>query len=151
MKLGIISDTHDNLDRITQCVEVLNQQKVDFVIHCGDFVAPFAVNPFEQLDCDWLGVFGNNDGEKPGLIKKSGGRIKEPPYFLELAAKKIGVTHEPCDLEAEIILCGHTHEPEISQNSKLRINPGEVCGWLYSKPSLAVLDLNNMKPEIIYL
>ena len=77
MKIGIIADTHDNLIKIRRAVEIFNSHSVDFVIHCGDFIAPFALNPFDDLRCEWVGVFGNNDGEKKGLLAKSKGRIKE--------------------------------------------------------------------------
>lgn len=150
MKIGIISDTHDNLIKIKECVAILNCREIDFLIHCGDFVAPFSLNPLQDLKCDWLGVFGNNDGEKKGLIVKSRGKIKEPPYFLELSWKKIAVTHVYEELEADIILCGHTHKKEIiRRENKLIINPGEVCGWLEGVSSLVIFDLNKLEPELI--
>ncbi|MCQ9205397.1 MAG: metallophosphoesterase [Omnitrophica bacterium] len=149
MKIGIIADTHDNLININEAVKIFNSHKVNFVIHCGDFIAPFALNPFEMLKCDWVGVFGNNDGEKKGLLEKSEGRIKEPPYFLELGFRKIVVAHEFKDCQADIIAFGHTHEPKISKNSKMLINPGEAGGWVNGQPSLVILDLDNMQPELI--
>ncbi|MCM8780547.1 MAG: metallophosphoesterase family protein, partial [Candidatus Omnitrophica bacterium] len=69
MRIGIISDTHDNLPKIDSAVEYFNRQRVGFVLHAGDFVAPFAVAKLKKLDCDWAGVFGNNDGEREGLSK----------------------------------------------------------------------------------
>ena len=33
MKLGIISDTHDNMPVIAKAVELFNDEKVDLVIH----------------------------------------------------------------------------------------------------------------------
>ena len=69
MLLGIIADTHDNLDAIENAVDIFNREKVDLVIHAGDFVAPFTVRKFRGLDCKFIGIFGNNDGEKEGLRK----------------------------------------------------------------------------------
>lgn len=70
MIIGALSDTHDNLPKIEKAVKFFNKKKVDFVLHAGDFVAPFAVDRLNKLSCEWLGVFGNNDGEKKGLASK---------------------------------------------------------------------------------
>ena len=96
-------------------------------------------------------MFGNNDGERQGLKSKSQGRIKEPPLFLELNKKSFVLMHEFKDASADIIVCGHTHRPRIEkENSRIIINPGEACGWLYTRSSLVILDLDNEKPELIY-
>jgi len=35
MKIGIISDTHDNLPQIKKAVEIFNREKVELVLHAG--------------------------------------------------------------------------------------------------------------------
>jgi hypothetical protein len=150
MKLGLIADTHDNVPKIKQAVDIFNQQHIDFLVHCGDFIAPFALIPFEQLSCEWVGVFGNNDGEKNGLIEKSRGRIKQPPYFLRLHNQIIAVTHEFRDYECNILAFGHTHQTHFKKNAKVVINPGEAGGWLYGQSSLAILDLDVLEADIIH-
>lgn len=157
MKIGIISDTHDNLPKITEAVGILNSYKIDFLIHCGDYVAPFSLIPLQKSQCDWIGVLGNNDGEKDGLRNKSEGRIKESPYFLTFSSIRIAVSHVFFDCDADIVAFGHTHQPLIQTLKKqgkkpaqLLINPGEVSGWLYGKSSLAIVDLETLVPEIIY-
>ncbi|MEM7816397.1 MAG: metallophosphoesterase, partial [Candidatus Aenigmatarchaeota archaeon] len=138
-------------EKIEKAIEILNSNNINFLIHCGDFIAPFSIIPFEKLNCDWVGVFGNNDGEKLGLKKASQERIKDPPYFLEIYSKRIAITHIISDLEADIICFGHTHSVEIKkENSKLFINPGEVGGWLSKKSSLVILDLEKLEPKVIY-
>ncbi|MEZ3143557.1 metallophosphoesterase [Halobaculum sp. MBLA0143] len=62
MKLGIVSDTHDDADAVTTAVEQFRSQNVDTVIHCGDFVAPFSATPFDAQFA-FHAVRGNNDGE----------------------------------------------------------------------------------------
>ena len=64
MKIGIISDTHDNLPQIRKAVKVFNREKVDLVFHAGDFVSPFTALEFKNLNSPLYGVFGNNDGDK---------------------------------------------------------------------------------------
>ncbi len=151
MKIGIASDTHDNMVKIKDMVDILNKRKVELFLHAGDFIAPFSLSYLSKLRCEWVGVFGNNDGERRGLTEKSEGCIKEPPYFIESGSKKIALMHEFQDADADILICGHTHRPEIKHNeNKLIINPGEVCGWLTGKSSLVILDTEILKTELIY-
>jgi hypothetical protein len=153
MKAGLISDTHDNLPKIGKAVEIFNQHGVNFVIHAGDFVAPFSLLPLEKLNCEWIGVLGNNDGEKEGLLKKSGQRIKQGQISLVLDNKKVTVIHniekynnEPTD----IVIFGHTHKPEIKKAGEtVMINPGEASGWLYGRATIGILNLDNLNVEII--
>ena len=101
MKLGIMSDSHDNLPLIAQAVELFNSEKVDLVLHAGDFVSPFTAMPFRGLNARLVGVFGNNDGDKPALISrfKDIGELHEDYRELELAGRKIALMHHPKFLE----------------------------------------------------
>jgi len=65
MRLGIVSDTHDNVDAIRAAVATFEREGVDAVIHCGDYVAPPVLPFFEGHELH--GVLGNNDGELDGL------------------------------------------------------------------------------------
>lgn len=153
MKVGLISDTHDNLPKIEKAVEIFNKNKVEFVIHAGDFVAPFSILPLQRLNCNWIGVLGNNDGEKEGLITKSQGRIKPGQISLVLDNKKLIVIHnvekytqEPAD----VVIFGHTHKAEIKKdNNLLMVNPGEASGWLYGRSTVGILELDNLNVNII--
>lgn len=157
MKIGLISDTHDNLPKIEKAVGVFNRKKVSLVLHAGDYVAPFSVLPFKKLNCDYLGVFGNNDGEREGLISISEGRIREGPIDLERDSKRIIVVHDlnKLDLKNKIydfVIYGHIHKPEIMRKSThLFINPGECSGWLTKRSTIAILDLSNLSVEILKL
>lgn len=159
MLLGIMADTHDNLAMTGKAVELFNDRKVDYMIHAGDFTSPFTVKLFSELKCRYAGVFGNNDGDKLLLQERSEGSIKNQPLMLTLDNKKIVVVHEHQAVNAladsghfDVVIYGHTHEPLVKRvNTSLLINPGEVCGWLYGKPTAALLDLNRMEAEIIGL
>jgi hypothetical protein len=154
MVIGILSDTHDNLKKIEKAVKFFNQKNVDFVLHGGDFIAPFAALKLKGLTCDWKGIFGNNDGEKKGLIAVSEGKIQEGPLRIELGGRKITLVHDintinPKDEDASIIIFSHTHKAEIkNQGDKLMINPGECGGWLTAKSTLAILDLTSLSARI---
>ena len=157
MKIGILADTHDNLPKIEKAVKFFNRKRVDFVLHAGDFIAPFAVAKLKNLSCDFCGVFGNNDGERIGLTQISGGKIKEGPLRITLDSRRIVLVHDinsidPVAEKVQLIIFAHTHEAEIShKDTFLLLNPGECGGWLSNRSSVAIVDLNTLSPTIFYL
>ena len=49
----------------------------------------------------------------------------------------------------DVIIRGHTHESKVERNRNcLIINPGECCGYLSGKRTVAILNLESMKVEI---
>jgi putative phosphoesterase len=75
MKIGIISDTHDDLDNVRKAIEIFKENKVSLIVHAGDFIFPGVVDEFKKLKdelptIEISGVLGNNDGEKLVLLKK---------------------------------------------------------------------------------
>ncbi|MEM0083878.1 MAG: metallophosphoesterase [Candidatus Methanomethylicia archaeon] len=164
MKIGIISDTHDRLQMIDEAVKRLNEENVEYVLHAGDYIAPFAVSRFKPLKAKLIGVFGNNDGDQ-NLIRRRFQELNGEIYgrFAELNINnlKIALIHGDDEtlLKAlinsnyfNIVIHGHTHKAETYTIGKtLVINPGEVCGYLTGKSTIAILDTKTMKIEIINL
>lgn len=156
MKIGIIADTHDNIPAIQKAVHFFNTQDLKYVIHAGDYVAPFSLKELMKLKARFLGIFGNNDGERKGLLGVCKD-IHEPPYDVILSGKHIIVTHmleslsKRSKMNTDIIISAHTHVPEIKQGSPLYINPGECGGWLSGKSTVMMLDLETLRAEIIDL
>ena len=66
--IGIISDTHENEAAMKKAAEIFRQNNVDFAVHCGDIVSPPVLENFKGLRMKL--VFGNNDGERTGLVNK---------------------------------------------------------------------------------
>ncbi|MEE8168172.1 MAG: metallophosphoesterase [Candidatus Hydrothermarchaeales archaeon] len=157
--IGIISDTHDNLEAIDKAVELLNSSKVSLVIHAGDYVAPFTVPRFGKLTSPLKGVFGNNDGEKRGLANKFSEIGVEIRDFLEFEQDGLricvyhGTLSEVVDAliksrKYDVIVSGHSHKPEVKKVGGVwSVNPGEVCGYLTGRRTLCLLKYD--EPEII--
>jgi uncharacterized protein len=40
MKIGVLSDTHDQDELIRKAVQQFNEEQVAWVFHCGDWVSP---------------------------------------------------------------------------------------------------------------
>jgi len=161
MKIGIIADTHDNLPQIKKAVEIFNQEKVELVLHAGDFVSPFTCLEFKNLNCPLKGVFGNNDGDKIYLQEKFKGigELFPEPYKTNLNHKNIIMLHLEKLIDDlaesqkyEVIIYGHTHRTDLRKIGKtLIVNPGECGGWLTGKSTIALLDLEKLEANIINL
>ncbi len=157
MKIGVISDTHDRLPTFRRAVLLFQRLKVDAIFHAGDYVAPFAAKLIapEVLSIPLHCCFGNNDGERVGL-KKVLPNIVDGLVKVKLSGKTIVMNHfidwiKPADYaDASVIITGHTHSiVNETKNGQLFLNPGECCGWLTDRCTVALLDLNAMKAEIV--
>lgn len=160
MKIGLIADSHDNVPMIERACELFNAQRVQMVFHAGDFIAPFSLKPLNNiLQCDYRGVFGNNDGERVGLQKAADNRLHPPPVEFDMGEWKVLVAHEMPILEAvaagghyRLVAYGHTHSPDVKvMNNTLLVNPGECGGWLNGRCTVAIAHLDTLTAEIIDL
>ncbi len=157
MKLGVMSDSHDNIPNVKRAVALFNEIGVELVVHAGDFIAPFAIDPLADLNCRVVGVFGNNDGERVVLVKKfeAIGEVHPNLASTSLGDKTIAVMHYP-ELaipiaksgEYDIVVYGHTHKIDIQKDSSLLLNPGETGGWTTGKATVAVVDIKTLEATI---
>lgn len=162
--IGILSDTHDNLPLIDEAVIRLNQYGVGIVLHAGDYISPFTVHHFKPLQAKIIGVYGNNCAERrllKELFRDIGADLKG--FFAEVSVEglKIGLLHGHDEelLNAIITSCaydvvvyGHTHQAKFQRIGRtLVINPGEVCGYLTGKSTMALLDLKTREVEIMVI
>lgn len=156
MHIGIISDTHDDMQAIELAVGIFNREKVSYVIHAGDITSPFTFEIFRKLACSFTGIFGNNDGDKLLLRDKAEGNVHNQPHTLLLHNKKIIVIHEPDIVHAlsesghfDIVIYGHTHRPEITIiKNTLVVNPGKAARLERGRSTIALVDLETMEARI---
>lgn len=160
MLIGVIADSHDNMNMLKKAVDLFNERGVGLVLHAGDYIAPFTTREFRRLNCKLVGVYGNNDGEKFGLAKnfEGFGELHEGVHQLELDGKMVAITHYPGIAETlaergayDVVIYGHTHRAEIREAEPLVINPGECGGWLEGTSTVALLDFATMHAELVKL
>ena len=166
MLIGLMADTHDRLPLLEKAVKALNERGVELVLHAGDFIAPFVIPRLAKLEAKLIGVFGNNDGDKPLLLKRAaetGGKVELRGVFAEVQAGglKIALTHghEGELLRSliasgayDVVVHGHTHQAgQRKEGRTLVVNPGEVCGYLYGRPTVAILDTEKLAVEFVEL
>lgn len=164
MIIGAISDTHDNLPMIKKAIDTLNRANVSLVLHAGDIISPFVPRPFTELKAPMIAVYGNNDAERELLKKRFAEVGKEVSgTFAEVQAGRFraALTHgdEPNLLNSlirsqyyHLVVCGHTHEAKSYVSGEtLVLNPGEVCGYLTGRSTIATVDTESKRVEILHL
>lgn len=157
-KVGILSDSHDNMDALKSAVNLFNERAVDLVIHAGDLVSPFTAREIQKLSCPIVLVYGNNDGEILGLNRTFPGKIFQPPHTIEVNEKKVLILHDPILLKElenktqfDVIIYGHLHEIDIRPGKPMIINPGECGGWLTGRKTVAIWHVDTDNVELIDL
>jgi len=142
---------------IDAALDVFAERRVEAVIHAGDFVAPFAVRRLLKYRGPLHVTYGNNDGERSGL-KTLLPQIVDGPLWVEAGGRRILVHHfiDWCQAvevdRADIIVTGHTHEVVNRFDAgKLFLNPGECCGWVHGRCTMAILDTDGPSAEVCEL
>ncbi len=153
----VISDTHDNIPMLKKLPGIVNGYGVNRIFHAGDFIAPF-VMPYLLLDnVEFIGIFGNNDGERLFMRDRSGDRVKVGPIEVDTDYGKVFLMHEPYSLDAaiysglyEFVFYGHTHKIDVRlEKGVLVVNPGEYCGYLTGVSTVAIVDPITKDVEIV--
>jgi hypothetical protein len=150
MLLGILSDTHDQLERTRIAVDLLRGEGAEALIHCGDLMTPPIVAVCAALPCYF--VFGNNDADLPELRQAMaeaeraiclgwGGTIT-------LAKRRIAVTHGHrlaevrglLETAPDYLFTGHSHlANDWREGPTRRINPGAL--YRAREYTVALMDL----------
>jgi putative phosphoesterase len=160
MRIGIVSDTHDQRGHVRTALEMLRQRQVGLVLHCGDIEEPATVELFRGLTMHF--VFGNCDHDRELLrqaMQDIGAVLHEPFGDLELEGRKIAFLHGDDsrllrDLETsghfDFLFHGHTHQAGERRAGPTRvINPGALHR---ARPkSFALLDLAGGTVEQVVL
>jgi len=137
MKIGILSDTHDQLARCEQAVALLQAAGAEALVHCGDLTEADILSACAVLPCYF--VFGNNDYHSVAPLREmaevTGATALELGGIIHLADKSIAVTHGHLRVEErrllaqnpDYLLRGHTHIVEDRREGVTRfINPGAL-------------------------
>lgn len=158
MKIGIISDTHDNIWRLAEAIQYL--LGVETLLHCGDLISPFMVH---RLGQSFPGVpvhvvWGNNDGDRQA-VSRAAQDYPEIHFHgefadIEIGGLRIALVHYPklarglAESETYDLVCyGHDHTAyQEWVGSTLLLNPGEIMG-LMGTSSFVIYDTDTKNPE----
>jgi len=148
--IGVFADAHDHIPRTKRAVEIFEALDTDLVVFAGDFVSPIVTPAFRKLQCPLLACYGDTEGNQLGISGglRTKGEIAHAPFgFRTSEGLGVLVTHrlESCRGfldEARIVIWAHTHKPSISRDreDRLMVNPGETCGWVFGRPTVALVE-----------
>jgi putative phosphoesterase len=172
MKIGVMSDTHDHLVSVEKAIRIFQKEKVDLIIHCGDWVSPFvpqfiySLTP--KLTIQIKSVFGNNEGDYFRFFQRKEKEnwlidFYKEAFELEINQKKIAVYHGSNKIITkslieshlyDVVFTGHTHQALVEKIGKtLHINPGSTAGYCQGKitknQTLALYNSKDNSAEII--
>ena len=141
MKLGLISDTHGNLPRTREALDLLRREGIHQLVHCGDLGSEAVLNlllEVRESGIPVIAVHGNVDEWDTDLILYAKHlHIPLPRVARFTADGHACAVHHGHDrlvmhaLQAEpdldMLFTGHTHVPADEPLGHLRIiNPGAV-------------------------
>ncbi len=135
MVVGVVSDTHGNVEGMRRLAAQLQNQGVSIILHVGDDYRD--LNTLKQTGLEVIGV--------PGVFCREYDDPRVPNRLVvELGGLKILLTHTeskhrhdaPADpdpqvlaREVHIVLFGHTHMPTLEERQGvLWLNPGHLRG-----------------------
>ena len=161
MRIGIISDIHDNLWALGNVLDQVDG--LDALLCLGDLCSPFTVALLgERFRGTIHLVWGNNDGDKLHIAQTAvkSGNVTLHGDFAELClgGRDIAMTHYPHLAKAlgggqqfDMVCHGHNHQRQATWVGRtLMLNPGEVMGR-FGVSSYAVYDTERGDGQIIEL
>ena len=163
MKIGVLSDTHDNLSNTLTVLDTYRERGIVTIVHCGDLTSPEMVSHFRGFRV--IFTTGNMD-HTTGAISKRLGKMGEDNfaglvYKGSLGGVPIAVTHSHVDGKImelvrenrfKWIFHGHTHEKrdEVVQGVRI-VNPGALGGLGREARTFCVVDLDAGDVEFIQI
>ena len=161
MKIGVMSDTHDNLSNLTYVLNTYRERGIETIFHCGDLTSLEMVSHFEGFRVIY--TFGNMDFVT-GAIRKRLQKMREDNFAGEVFRGKLNgvllaATHSHINGKVmELVRAGgfkwlfhgHTHEKrdEVVRGVHI-VNPGALGGLGREPRTFCVVDLEDESVEFI--
>lgn len=161
MKIGVLSDTHDNLSNLTYVLNTYRDRKITTLIHCGDLTSLDMVSHLEGFRVIY--TMGNMD-VVTGAIKKRLEKMRDDNFAGMVFKGKLGgvdvaATHSHVDGQVidlvrekrfDWIFHGHTHEKrdEVVRGARI-VNPGALGGLGKEPRTFSIVDLDAEEVEFI--
>ena len=159
MRLGIVSDTHGQVESTRMAVRMLDSLQVERVLHCGDVGSAEVVEQFAHWPTDF--VFGNCDypEQLAAAITEAGKTYHGAFGELQISGRRIALLHgddsgkfrEATENGQWDLVCyGHSHVASIDRRGRtLIVNPGAL--HRATPYSLAIVDLQQLEASIVTL
>ena len=152
MRIGLISDTHNDQQRIKLALGRLRQLGVTTLLHAGDVTSGRTLRLFKGFTI-WI-ARGNMDSDP--TLKATAHELFGPErlraiHELTLDGHSVAVIHNGQSAdgrelirsgEHEVVVHGHSHHKaeEVFGDTRV-INPGALGNTRWRRPTFAILDL----------
>ena len=164
MLIAVMSDSHDNKDKLRKAINLITEKNCKVLIHCGDFTSPDLLYEFMEFSGKVYGVFGNIDRDINYMKKIADSEVQNIELMgregnVNIEGKKIAFTHYPETANSlagtdmyNLVFYGHTHRYKVNRfNEKtFLINPGDISGR-YGKSNFIFYELSTGEIEKIDL
>jgi uncharacterized protein len=151
MKIGVISDTHGEVQLTRQALNILDAFQVELILHCGD-VGTDVVSLFSGRQVHFVAGNTDNLDDMREAIVEPQHTFHDQLGTLELEGCRIAFLHGH-DVTLlhhtirsgnwDLVCCGHTHaSSNHREGSTFVLNPGALSRT--RTPSLAVVELPSM-------
>jgi uncharacterized protein len=157
MKIAVVSDSHDNLAKIKKAMEIVRQEGVEAIIHCGDVCSPEILKEgFSDFNGKIFLSLGNGDfAHKEDYKISENISVFEGTGEVEVGGIKVAFSHFPQTArkraeagDCDFVFYGHNHKPwKENINNCQFLNPGNLSGTYYGA-TFAIIDTETKKPEL---
>jgi putative phosphoesterase len=160
MKIGIISDTHDNLDNLEAALDILAAEGVTSLFHCGDVCGADVVHRLAGFEA-WIAQGNMDRGVMLAWIVEETLGPGRLAWFHKstLDGYPVAVIHGDNEEvlnnlitsgEYAYVFHGHTHRRRDQKIGRTRvINPGALGGMRHQTRSFCILDLETGEARFV--
>lgn len=146
MRILVLSDSHGNVGKMAQCVDFVEP---NVILHLGDCEQDFSALrrsypsiPMQSVpgNCDWGSV------STPEILTEYNGVriLMMHGHTRNVKASTMSAYYAAKELQAQILLFGHTHQPLVEFDGSLWVmNPGSIGKGF--PPTYGVITLLNGK------
>ncbi|MDZ7878639.1 MAG: YfcE family phosphodiesterase [Saprospiraceae bacterium] len=154
MKIGVISDIHENFHNLLLALNKLKTEGVEQILCLGDLMNAGIAKVLSIQPMPVYLIWGNNDGEKVDIVrtafrKNSNLKVSLNVYdFLEFDKRKIFISHYD-DLALpmatsglyDAVFFGHNHIKSFEKIGNCIVaNPGEIAASKTGKATLLIYE-----------
>jgi len=153
MKIGVVSDSHGNVEYLRRATDLMIEENVDMIIHLGD----------DRSDMLELGSLSARTVAVPGVFEETYRDASVPNRIIaDLDGLTTLISHTPkshendlphdpkpeeiiANKKADVVLFGHTHQLELKvHKGMLFVNPG----YLKKDGTFALLEIEGRKVNV---
>ncbi len=164
MRIGVLSDTHNNIGNLLKALRFFGEAGITQLLHCGDMADLMTAR--QMKDFDVIYVNGNMDDSAEAVsyvVWSLNPRNETPGDVFEgtLNGVSIAATHGHLTQKLDklirsrrykYVFHGHTHRQRDEKISKTRvINPGALGGARYGPRTVCVVDLENDNAQFVQI